>query len=319
MSADHGHPRPLRQRLASTAALLIGVTLISFVLTVHLGPDPSFELLGHNPTADEVAQLREALGLDQPFLPRYLGFLKSLATLDLGHSLRSGESVRAMLARAIPVSLALLAPGLLLGLAVSLAGAMLAAWHRGRWPAVVLNTLSMASMSLSFVVVIIAAQALFSVVLGWFPARGWAVHGPVSYLQHVLVPSLALIVVSAGYQLRFFYALMVNELNSEHVRTARAFGASGPWIMIHHVLANCALPMLTRVLFTLPLMLIAGSLLLETHFGIPGLGRMSFDAIVSGDQPVLMAIVSLSAVLYALILALTEQLYRRFDPRLMTP
>jgi peptide/nickel transport system permease protein len=319
MNPEPSPRRSLRRQLTSLAALLIGVTLISFVLTVHLGPDPTHELLGHNPSAEEIAQLRRELGLDQAFVPRYVSFLTSLATLDLGHSMRSGEPVRDMLARALPVTLALLAPGILLGLLLAMVGAMLAAWHRGRWPAALLNTLSVASMSLSFVVVIIAAQALFGVVLGWFPVRGWAVHNPLSYLQAVFVPSLALIVVSVGYNLRFMHALMVNELDSEHVRTARAFGASGPWIMLNHVLANCALPILTRVLFTLPLMLIAGSLLLETHFGIPGLGRISFEAIVSGDQPVLMAIVSLSAVLYALILALAENLYRRFDPRLMTP
>lgn len=319
MSHDSQPHRPLTRRLFGTLALLIGVTLISFALTVHFGPDQTWELVGKNPTAAEIAQVRAQLGYDRPFLVRYAEYLRNLAALELGHSNRTGEPVRTILARSLPVTAMLVLPGFILGLLLAMGAAMVAAWHRSRWPDRLINGLGAASMSLSFVVVILVLQSVFAVGLGWFPARGWAVDGPASYLQHVFVPSLAIIVVNLGYHLRFFRSVLADRLDHDHVRAARAFGAPPARIIFSHVLANCWLPILTRVLFTLPSMIIAGSLLLETWFGIPGIGRITFEAVVGGDQPILMAIVSFSAILFALVLGLTEQGYRRLDPRLAQP
>lgn len=307
------------RRLTGTLALLLGVTLISFALTVYFGPDPTWELVGKNPTVSEIAQVRAELGLDRPFMLRYVEYLRNLATLELGHSTRTGEPVRSMLARSIPVTVMLIMPGFVAGLLLAIIAAMVGAWYRGRWPDRIINALGATSMSLSFVVVILVLQSVFAVGLGWFPARGWDVNGPISYLQHVFVPSLALIVVNLGYHLRFFRSVLASQIDRDHVRAARAFGAPPARIMISHVLANCWLAILTRILFTLPVMIVSGSLLLETWFGIPGVGRITYEAVVGGDQPVLMAIVSFSALLFAMVLGLTEQGYRRLDPRLAQP
>lgn len=304
------------RRLAGAVPLIIGVTLISFLLTVHFGPDQTYALIGKNPTAAEVEQLRSQLGYDQPFLVRYLDYLKRLATLDLGHAQATGESVRSMLARTIPVSVLLVAPGFILGTLLAMVLAALAAWYRGGLVDRIISAVSVVGMSLSLVVILIALQAVFGVWLGWFPVRGWSVAGPVDYLYHVTVPTMAFIVATLGYNVRFFRAVFTAEMTSEQVRTARAFGVGPVRIMLVHVIGSNLLPIVTRILFSLPLLVISGSLLIETQFGIPGVGRITFAAITSGDQPVLMAVVGLSAVLFVITVTVADVACRLVDPRI---
>jgi peptide/nickel transport system permease protein len=304
------------RRVLGAVPLLLGVTLISFSLTVYFGPDKTWDLVGLNPTAAEVEQMREQLGYDRSFPERYVDFLLRLARLDLGHVEATGEAVTAVLARTIPVSLMVLLPGLVIGTVLALILAMLAAWHRSSRLDRMITGLSVTGMSLSFLVIIIGFQLIFGVWLGWFPVRGWVVDDVGDYLRHIAVPTMASVFVSLGYNTRFFRAVMVNELSSDQVMTARAFGAPPLSLMITNVLGNALLPILTRVMFSLPPILITGSLLIESHFSIPGVGRVTYEAILSGDQSVLMAVVSLSSILYVMVLTLTDLLGRWVDPRL---
>ncbi|HEY5655443.1 MAG TPA: ABC transporter permease, partial [Woeseiaceae bacterium] len=110
-------------------------------------------------------------------------------------------------------------------------------------------------------------------------------------------------------------AVLVEEMTRDHVRTARAFGISPFKLFFKHILKNSLIPIITRVMFSIPLVVVSGSLLIESYFGIPGVGKITFDAITSGDQPVLKAVVSLTAVLFVLTLLVTDILYRAVDPR----
>lgn len=312
--------RALVQRLFFGGLLLLGVTLLSFTLMVQFGPDKTFELLGKNPDARQVEEVRRALGYDQPFLLRYGRWVGELVRGDLGASDTNGESVAGLLARAFPVTLALVLPGFLLGNVLGLGLGMLAAWNRGgAWDRLVLGG-SVAGLSLSFLVVIILLQILLCTPYGLnlFPTRGWRVEDFGSYLYYVTVPTLALVIVTLGYNTRFYRAVMVEELARDHIRTARAFGASPAEVLYTHALKNSLVPVLTRLLYSIPLVLVSGSLLLETYFGIPGVGKVTFDAITSGDQPVLLAVVTLTAVLFILVQALTEWACLLADPRLGT-
>lgn len=308
----------LLRKLGNSLLLIIGVTLLSFVLMVWFGPDRTFGLLGKNPTPQQINQVRQQLGYDQPFMKRYVQYLADLATLDLGNSDSSGEDVRSILARTVPVTLALILPGFVLGNVLAIVLAMLAAWHRGRWLDRLITGLSVAGMSLSFLVIIIALQVLLCTPYGLnlFPVRGWQVNDFGSYLNYVTVPTLALVLISLGYNTRFYRSVFVEETHKEHIRTARAFGASPMTIMGRHVLANSMAPLITRVMFSIPLVIISGSLLLETYFGIPGVGKATFEAITSGDQPVLKAVVALTAVSFVVIQFIADLLYRAFDPRI---
>lgn len=297
--------------------LILGVTFLSFLLMVWFGPDQTYSLIGKNASAEEIASVRHQLGYDQPFFARYFEYLRELVTLDLGASNASGEAVRSLLARTLPVSLALMIPGFVLGNLLGIALGLAAAQHRGRWPDRLITGFSVSGMSLSFLVIIIALQALLCTPYGLdlFPVRGWRVDSFASYLQYATVPSLSLILVTLGYNTRFYRAVFIEEYGRDHIRTARAFGASTTEILWKHVLRNSLVPVITRFMFSIPLVVISGSLLIESYFGIPGIGLATFEAITSGDQPVLKAVVGLTAVAFVLLQAVTDTLYRLVDPR----
>ena len=305
------------RRILHGLLLVLGVTLISFVLMVWFGPDQTYTLIGKNATAEQIAEVRRELGYDEPFAERYLDYLADLATFDLGSSNASGEPVARLLARTVPVSLALMLPGFVLGNVLGIALGLAAASRRGRLGDRLISAFSVTGMSISFLVIIILLQVLLSTPYGLdlFPVRGWQIDGPASYAYYVTVPTLALVIVTLGYNTRFYRAVFIEESGRDHITTARAFGASQAEILWKHVLKNSMVPIITRILFSIPLVVISGSLLIETYFGIPGVGRVTFDAITNGDQPVLKAVVALTAVAFVILQVLAELLYRALDPR----
>lgn len=312
------------QKLLGGIPLILGVTLVSFVLMVYFGPDLTYELLGKNPTAESIEEIRHVLGYDQPFWQRYLSYLRELIQFDFGLSMVKDQPVTEMLKQATPVSLQLMLPGFILGNLLALILAMQAVKSRGKWQDKAIMTLAVFGMSISFLVVIIIFQLVFSSSYGldWFPVRGWQVYTTddhfswLSYLQYVTVPTLAIIFVSLGYNTRFYRAVLVEQLNKNHITTAKAFGHKSQTIYYQYMLKNAMIPIITRILFSIPLVVISGSLLIESYFGIPGVGLVTYDAVVAGDQPVLKAIVGLTAVLFVLVLLVAEILYRYFDPRI---
>lgn len=307
----------LTRRLLYGIPLVLGVTFISFLLMVYFGPDKTYELVGKNPTAEQIAEVRHALGYDRPFLLRYGDYLRQLATFDLGLSDSTGEPVAAILTRTLPVSIMLVVPGFLLGNLLGLALGLAAAWHRGKWLDKLVMSASVVGMSISFLVIIIGLQVLLCTPYGLdlFPARGWEVDDTGSYLYYVTVPTLALVLVTLGYNTRFYRAVMADEIERDHIRTLKAYGAGPLEILFKHVLKNSLVPVLTRFMFSVPFVLISGSLLLESYFGIPGVGLATFNAITSGDQPILKAMVGLTGVLFVLALTINDVLYTLVDPR----
>ncbi len=308
----------ITRRLIYGIPLILGVTFISFLLMVYFGPDKTYELLGKNPTAEQIDEVRHSLGYDQPFLLRYGGYLKELLTLDLGLSDSSGRPVSAILSQSLPISLALVLPGFVLGNLFGLILGLMAAWYRGKWLDKLVMSASVVGMSVSFVVIIIGLQILLCTPYGLdlFPVRGWQVHDPGSYLAYVTVPTMALVMVTLGYNTRFYRAIMADEIDREYVRTLHAYGAAPSEILFKHVLKNSLIPVLTRIMFSIPFVLISGSLLLESYFGIPGIGLVTFEAITSGDQPILKAVVGLTGVLFVLALMINDMLYNVVDPRI---
>lgn len=305
------------RKLVSGIPLVVGVTFLSFLLMVYFGPDKTYELLGKNPTAQEIAEVRTQLGYDQPFFIRYADYLQELATFDFGYSDSTGESVNAILARTIPVSLALVTPGFILGNVLGVLLALLAAYHRSSWVDKLIMGSAVVGMSISFLIVIIAFQIIFasSYGLDWFPVRGWNIQTVGDYLAYIAVPTMATVFVALGYNTRFYRSVIVEEMTRDHVRTARAFGVPPAKLFYKNILKNSMIPIITRIVFSIPLVVISGSLLIESYFGIPGVGKVTYDAIISGDQPVLKAVVGLTAILFVLAQLLADILYRSVDPR----
>lgn len=304
--------------------LVLGVSLVAFLLMVYFGPDLTYELLGKNPSQQDIENMRSYLGYDQPFIWRYLNYLRELVTLDFGFSMMKDRPVIDMLAQAIPVSLLLMLPGFILGNLLAVVLALKATKYRGHWPDKVIMAAAVIGMSISFLVVIIAFQVIFSSSYGldWFPVRGWNTENQAGqfslwqYLYFVTVPTLATVFVSLGYNTRFYRAVLVEEMNKGYITTARAYGHTNNQLTYRFMLKNAMIPIITRVLFSIPLIIVSGSLLIESYFGIPGVGLITYDAIIAGDQPVLKAIIGLTSVLFVLILLIAEVLYRVFDPRI---
>ncbi len=304
--------------------LLLGVTWVSFLLMVYFGPDLSYTMAGKNPSTEQLQLIRHNLGYDQGFWHRYLAYLKELVTFDFGHSMYKDQKVTSMISNALPTTFYTLLPGFLLGHVISLVLAMLAARHQGRFIDKVIMTGSVIGMSISFLVVIVAFQLMFSSVHGldWFPVRGWRIHGVDGqwswslYLQYVAVPTMAILFVTLGYNTRFYRAILVDEQDKEHIMTAQAYGHSTFNIYGKHLLKNALIPLMTRFLFSIPLVFISGALLIESHFGIPGMGQLTYDAIMAGDQPILKAVIALTAVGLVLMMMFSDLINSWVDPRL---
>lgn len=305
------------RKLLYGVPLVFGVSFVSFVLMVYFGPDLTFQLVGRNPSPEQIERAREILGYNEPFLARYVDYLRELVTFDFGRSFSTGEEVSALLARTVPVSLLLTLPGFVIGNVLGIGLALVAAWFRGGLVDKAIMAGAVVGMSISFLIIIIAFQLFFSSSYGinYFPVRGWQIDDFGAYVYYVTVPTLALVFISLGYNTRFYRAVVVEEITRDHVRTARAYGAGPGQILLRHVLKNSLIPIITRVMFSIPSIVIAGSLLVESYFGIPGIGAATYDAITTGDQPVLKAVVGATAVLFVAIIIVNDILYRLVDPR----
>ena len=209
-------------------------------------------------------------------------------------------------------------PGFILGNLFGVLLALLAAARRSTWVDKLIMGGSVIGMSISFLIVIIAFQIIFSSSYGldWFPVRGWSTASVTDYLSYVAVPTFAMVFVALGYNTRFYRSVIVEEMTRDHVRTAKAFGAPPAQLFYRNILKNCMIPIITRIVFSIPMIVISGSLLIETYFGIPGVGQLTYDAIMSGDQPVLKAVVGLTAALFVLAQLLADILYQAVDPRI---
>ena len=284
---------------------------------VYFGPDQSYTLLGKNPTQEDLNNIRHQLGYDLPFLKRYANYLYEIFTFDFGYSASSNEPVLDILARTAPVSIMVSIPGFLVGNGLGICLALCAANYRGFWQDKLIMLFSVTGMSVSLLIVIIAFQLIFcsSYGLNLFPVQGWEVHSLADYFKYVAVPTMSTSFVAIGYNTRFFRSVLVEEMDRDHVRTMKSFGLHPFSIITLHVLINTLIPILTRVIFTIPYVLIGGSILIESFFSIPGVGGVTYDAITSGDLPIMKAVVSISTLLYVAVLVATDLLYRLVDPR----
>ena len=298
--------------------LILGVTFITFVLVVHYGPDNTYDLLGKNPTEQEIIEVRHQLGYDRPFLVRYYDYLKELVSFDFGHSDSTGEKVSSIFKKTIPISMAISIPAFVLYNLISITLALLAAFYRGEWIDKSVMVFSVIGMSISYLVIIICFQIIFCSGYGinMFPVQGWEVESLFDYINYALVPVMATVFVALGYNTRFYRAVIVEEMNRDYVRTAKAFGCHPIKLLFKHVLKNSLIPIVTRIIITIPHIVIGGSLLIESFFNIPGIGYVIYEAITTGDQPIIKASVGITAVVYVMAITLTDIMYKIVDPRI---
>ncbi len=302
----------LIRRLLQAIPTLLGITLLLFILFNLVGGNPVYHMLGKNASPAEIVRMTHQLGLDKPLWHQYLDYVGSLARWDFGRSWETKQRVTEMITDGLWPSMSLAIPAFIASTLVALIIALTAALYRDRWIDRLLVVISVCGMSLSMLALIIAAQYLFAFRAGWFPISGW--EAGFTGVPFLILPILIWIAASLGSSVRFYRAVFIEEMHREYVVTARAKGLAWPRVLVHHVLPNAMIPILTLVVMELP-MLFTGSLLLENFFGIPGLGNMSVNAINASDFPVIKAMTFIGAVLYITANVVGDALYAWFDPR----
>ena len=300
------------RRIAEVVPTTLGILLLSFVLFNVVGGSPAEVVLGKNATAESIAAFNRRWGYDKPLVlsadSQFVNFVSSLAKGDLGYSIEMNEPVKDVLLRGVGPSLALTVPILLFGTALALGLAALAAAFRGGTADKAILVGSTALMSVNYVVWVLLGQYLLSYKAGLFPV--WGFDG-VAYL---VLPVAIGVVSSLGTDVRFFRTAILDEAYKPYVLTARSKGLSKAAVMFRHILPNALIPIVTYVSLSIP-WLFTGSLLLESFFGIPGLGSVSINAIHSADMAVVRAVVVLGALLYQFVNLATDLLYAALDPR----
>lgn len=300
------------RRILELVPTTAGILLLTFLLFNVVGGSPAETILGKNATREAIEAFNRKWGYDKPLVwsldSQFVNFMTSLCKGDLGYSIEMNEKVSDVLKRGVGPSLSLTVPILLGGSALALMLSVLAAAKRGTAVDSGILVGSTVLMSVNYVVWVLAGQFVFSYKLGLFPVWGYE---SVFYLA---LPVLIGIVSSLGTDVRFFRSAFLDEIYKPYVLTARAKHLPKSRILFRHVLPNALIPIVTYISLSIP-WLFTGSLLLESFFGIPGLGSVSINAIHSSDMAVVRSLVVLGALLYQGVNLLADLAYAALDPR----
>lgn len=305
------------RRVLSTIPVMAVVALFVFSLLYIAPGDPAAIIAGDQATPEQVERIRAGLGLDRPFLVRFGEWTWQVAHGDLGRSIFTNLPVTTMIQQRIEPTLSLMLLTLVLSVAVAVPLGVLAAWKHGSW----LDRLVMIGAVLGFSVPVFVVGYLlayvFALRLGWLPVQGYApiARGLWPWLRSLILPSVALGGIYIALIARITRATMLEVLSQDYVRTARAKGLGQGPVLFLHALKNAAVPIVT-VIGTGVALLIGGAVVTESVFAIPGLGRLTVDAILRRDYPVIQGVVLLFSFVYVLVNLAVDLLYTLFDPRI---
>ena len=296
------------RRLLLLLPTLLGALTLVFAL-IHLIPgDPVEVMLGETATSADKQELRRSLGFDQPLLTQYGKFLAGLTTGDLGRSLYEQASVVAIIAARLPATLQLTFCAMTAAVLLSFPLALLAAAKRGRWLDRAALLFSLLGLSLPNFWLGPLLMIVFSIQLGWTPVSGRG------GLAHLFLPSLTLGLGMAAILTRILRASLLQAMAEEFVRTARAKGLAESQVWLKHTLRNALISVVTVMSLQFGALL-AGSLITETIFSWPGIGRLTVQAIQTRDYPLVQGCVLVIAIAYLLVNFITDLLYKVVDPR----
>jgi ABC-type dipeptide/oligopeptide/nickel transport system permease component len=288
-------------------ALWLVLTLV--FLMIHIVPgDPVEQMLGEGAAPGELAQLRHALDLDQPLLQQYGHYLKGLAHGDMGQSLKYQAPVRRIIFDRYPATLQLAFLALLVCAAIAIPAGILAAHRRGHAADRAVGLFTLFGLAIPNFALGPLLILLFSIEIGWLPVSGRG-----SALSYIL-PAATLGAALAAILTRMVRGAMLEELSSDYVRTARAKGLGTAAVLFRHAFRNALIPVITILGLQFGTLL-AGTIVTETIFSWPGIGRLTVQAISSRDYPLLQGCILVISVSYVLVNLLTDLLYSFIDPR----
>ena len=309
--------KSIAKRLALLLGTLLLVTLLAFIAFSIIPGDPTDAILGLNATEEQIAALRSQLGLDLPLWQRYLNWLGGLFTGDLGVSYNFDMPVAKLLSGCIVPTLTLALMALVLIVLFSIPLGLFAARHEGGPVDKVLTVLNQIFMSIPNFVIGIGLVFLFGLVLRIFSPGAYVKpqDNLFGYLWYMLFPALAVALPKSAMTVKMLRSSILSELKSDYVRTTYSKGNSRASALKRHVLRNAMIPVVTFLANTIA-ELVAGSIVVEQVFTVPGLGQMLISSIGNRDYPVVQAIIVLVAFVVVLCNFLADVLYRVMDPRL---
>ena len=305
------------RRILSTIPVMAVVALFVFSLLYIAPGDPAAIIAGDQATPADVERIRMSLGLDRPFIVRFGEWVWHVLNGDLGTSIFTNLPVTHMIAQRIQPTVSLMTLTLILSLTVAIPMGVIAAWKNGTW---IDRTLMVIAVLLFSVPVFVVGYVLaygFALQLDWVPVQGYTPldRGLWPWFQNLILPTMALGEVYIALIARITRATMLEVLNQDYVRTARAKGVDQRSILFVHALKNAAVPIVTIVGIGFA-SLIGGAVVTESVFAIPGLGRLVVDAILRRDYPVIQGVVLMFSFVYVLVNLAVDLLYTVFDPRI---
>ncbi|SFK55543.1 ABC transporter permease [Geodermatophilus ruber] len=308
--------RFLLLRVLTTIPVLVLVTFVVFGLVLLIPGDPAVTIAGPDATVEQVAAIRERLGLDRSLLVQYWDWVTSAMSGDLGTSLYTSRAVATSIGDALPVSIALAGAALLVSLVIAVPTAIVSALRRGTWIDRVATLGSSLGIALPSFWLGLVFVLVFSLTLGWLPATGYVPFAtdPAAWVTHLILPALTLGIAGAAESTRQLRGSIIGVLQQDYVRTARAKGLRGRMVVGKHVMKNASVPLVT-VLGLQITALLGGAVLVEQVFGVPGLGQVAIAAVTTRDIPVIQGIVLVAVLVAVVCNLLVDLVYGYLNPK----
>ncbi len=305
------------RRILATLPVMAIVALFVFSLLYIAPGDPAAVIAGDQASPADVERIRQSLGLDRPFLVQFGSWVWLILHGDLGTSIFTNLPVTSLIAQRIEPTLSLMAITLVLTIFIAVPLGVVAAWKAGSWVDRAIMAFAVSAFSLPVFVVGYVLAYVFALELEWFPVQGYTplAEGFWPWLENLILPAVALGCVYIALIARITRASMLEVLQQDYIRTARAKGMGQRNILFIHALKNAAVPIITVIGIGVAL-LIGGAVVTESVFAIPGLGRLTIDAILRRDYPVIQGIVLLFSFLYVLVNLVVDLTYTLVDPRI---
>jgi len=305
------------RRLLATIPVMAVVAVVVFSLLRLAAGDPAAIIAGDNATSQDVAAIRARLGLDRPLAEQFAIWVGRVVRGDFGESFFFKKQVSELILDRVEPTLALSVCTLVLTIALAVPLGVLAAWRRGSWIDRAVMGFSVLGFSVPVFVIGYVLIYVFAIELAWLPVQGYQRigDGVGGFLERLVLPSITLAVVFVALIARITRASVLEVLNADHVRTARAKGLGELPVLLRHVLRNAAVPIVTVIGIGIAV-LIGGVVVTESVYGIPGLGRLTVDAVLARDYPTVQAVILVFSVVYVLINLLVDLSYTVLDPRI---
>jgi len=305
------------RRLGATFIVMAVVALFVFSLLFLTPGDPAAVIAGDVATADDIQRIRAKLGLNEPFLVQFGGWVGRLLHGDLGTSIFTNLPVTTLIGQRVQPTVSLTLLTLVVAVLIAVPVGVVAAAKAGTWIDRLVMGFSVLAFSVPVFVLAYLLIGLFSIRLEWLPVQGYRPlgEGLWPWLSHLILPSIALGTVYMAFIARITRAAMLDVLSQDYIRTANAKGLAPRAVLTRHALKNAGVPIITVIGIGIAL-LISGAIVTETVFAIPGIGRLTVDAILRRDYPIIQGVILLFSGVYVMINLMVDLSYRFFDPRI---